>query len=288
MSRRPSPRPSFTTPTVIPYRGASMHLWGDPESGWVSDRIYVSSEKMHQLELTIPSGGRFQHSDSNRTFFAADEVFVVLAGVLAMANPQTGEVHRAEAGEAVFFRRDTWHHGFSVGDGPVRVLEYFCPPPAQGTSSQYALAKDNLREWHYTDDSKLGRWPLAAAELREKETMRVLGKGDLTWRLEGSDANLLVALYVSTEHLTVGRMTLLPGQQSGHRTHQGEAALYVERGVASVFTPNDGPPSWFELEPGDGFFVPEGSSYELFNFSGDTVEAVFGVAPEYRSPASSR
>lgn len=285
MSRRPSPRPVYDAPTHIPYREATMHLWGDAESGWVSDRIYVSTDKVHQLELMIPSGGRFQHSEFNRTFFAADEVFVVLDGTLAMANPQSGEVHRAEAGEAVFFRRDTWHHGFSLGPRPVRVLEYFCPPPAQGTSSKYAMEHENLHDWRYTDDTKLGRWPLSADELRQKETMRVLGSRDLTWRLEGPDASLVVGLYVSTEHLTVGRLSLLPGKQSGPRDHRGETALYVQSGVLHVFTPDDGPPSWFELEPGDGFFAPEGSAYELFNLSGEPVEAVFGVAPEYR-PAS--
>ena len=281
MARRPSPRPVFDAPTSIPYREATMHLWGDDDSGWVSDRIYASTEKVHQLELLIPSGGRFQHSENNRTYFAADEVFVVLEGVLAMANPQSGEVHRAEAGEAIFFRRDTWHHGFSLGEGPVRVLEYFCPPPAQGTSSAYAMTHDNLREWSYTDDRKLGRWPLDAEKLRGEESMRVLRSADLTWRLEGPSADLVVGLYVATEHVTVGRLSLLPGKQSGPRTHGGELALYVTEGTLHVFTPDDGPPSWYELEAGDGFFAPEGSRYELFNLSGEHTEAVFGVAPDY-------
>ncbi len=52
--------------------------------------------------------------------------------------PETGEVQVAKAGEALFFRKDTWHHGFSLGDEPVRVLEYFSPPPSQGTSGPYA------------------------------------------------------------------------------------------------------------------------------------------------------
>ena len=59
-------------------------------------------------------------------------------GVLVIADPETGEVQRAEAGESVFFRRDTWHHAFALGPEPLRVLELFAPPPAAGASSAYA------------------------------------------------------------------------------------------------------------------------------------------------------
>jgi hypothetical protein len=49
-------------------------------------------------------------------------------GILVLNNPQTSEVHRALPGEAVFFRCDTWHHGFNYGIDPLRVLEFFAPP----------------------------------------------------------------------------------------------------------------------------------------------------------------
>ena len=281
MSRRPSPRPTFDAPTSIRAQDATMHLWGDEASGWVSDRIFVSTEQVHQLELSIPSGGRFQHSENNRTFFAADEVFIVLDGVLALANPATGEVQRVEPGEAVFFRRDTWHHGFSVGERPLRVLEYFCPPPAQGTSSSYAMQHDNLTAWSYTHDESLGHWPMEAEEITARQSMRVLRSADRLWRMEGGGPSALVGLFVSTEHMTVGTLSLLSGQRSGHRVHPGQTALYVIEGELHVFTPDDGPPSWFELRAGDGFFVPEGRPYELYNMSGDWMEAAFVVAPDY-------
>ena len=49
------------------------------------------------------------------------------AARLVLANPETGEVHVVEAGEAIAFGRDTWHHGFSQGDGMLDVLQYFAP-----------------------------------------------------------------------------------------------------------------------------------------------------------------
>ena len=146
MGYAPSPRPTFSEPTHIPYAAVTRHLWGDPEAGEVADWIYVSSDKIHQLLFGLAPGGAFRHSDSFRTIFAADEVLYVLSGVMVLANPQTGEVHRIQTGEAAFFRRDTWHHAFNYSSEPLRVLEYFAPPPSQGTSGAYAQTKPNLTD----------------------------------------------------------------------------------------------------------------------------------------------
>ena len=78
----------------------------------------------------MPPGGRFGHSGDNPTIFAADELLYVLDGVLMLSDPATGETQRAAAGEAVFFRRNTWHHGRAASDQGVRVLEFFSPTPA--------------------------------------------------------------------------------------------------------------------------------------------------------------
>jgi hypothetical protein len=107
----------------------TRHLWGDDAAGRVDDWIYTSSGKIHQLVVGLPSGRAFRHSESYRTVFGADEVLYVLAGDFVCANPATGEVKRAARGEAIFFRKDTWHHGFSVGTAPLRVLEFFAPRP---------------------------------------------------------------------------------------------------------------------------------------------------------------
>ena len=126
---KPSPRPTFDGPAHIPYRSVQRYLWGDPVAGEVSDWIYVSSERIHALVFGLPPHGAFRHSPNHRTVFAADELLYVLEGTMAIANPETGEVQRIETGESVFFRRDTWHHAFAHGAGPLRVLELFAPPP---------------------------------------------------------------------------------------------------------------------------------------------------------------
>ena len=85
---------------------------------------------------------------------------------MALCNPETGEVRRVLAGEAAFFRRDTWHHAMNVGTEPLRVLEYFAPPPSQGTSGAYARSRPYLATSRYMQDEWLGRWPMAADEAR--------------------------------------------------------------------------------------------------------------------------
>src|SRR3954470_13416297 len=156
MGYKPSPRPTFSKPTPIRSEDAVRHVWGDQEAGLVQDWIYVSSERIHAIVFGLAPGEAFRHSDSFRTVFAADELLHVLQGTLVLANPETGEVVRAEPADSVFFRRDTWHHGFSYGDDDLRVLEFFAPPPSTGTSGAYAQTQPYLEVSTYADDAILG------------------------------------------------------------------------------------------------------------------------------------
>ncbi|MEK1945052.1 MAG: hypothetical protein AAAB36_05660, partial [Ensifer adhaerens] len=138
MGYKPSPRPVFDRASHIPYAGVTRHLWGEENAGLVDDWIYASTDSIHQIVFGMQPGGCFKHTDAFRTIFCADEVLNVLSGTLGLANPETGEFCIAQKGEALFFRKDTWHHGFNLGNEQVRVLEFFAPPPAKGTSGPYA------------------------------------------------------------------------------------------------------------------------------------------------------
>jgi quercetin dioxygenase-like cupin family protein len=276
-----SPRPTFDGPTHIPYEQVTRHVWGDNASGEVIDWIYVSSSKIHQLVFSIPSGGHFRHSDKHRTVFAADELYYVISGTFVMTNPETGEVHRVQAGEAAFFRRDTWHHGFNCGSEPLRVLEFFAPPPSQGTSSAYAKTKPNLTKFRYTQDQWLEKWPMEKAEAENHFAMKVLRDPDTLWRMEGKEKQTLTGLLVSTDQLTVGKVFLLPGQETEIEAHGGDESIYVLDGTIAlrVQVPDASP--WYELKPGDGFFLPEGTFHQYRNLTEKPATILFGVAPKY-------
>jgi len=271
MGYKPSPRPSFEAPTVIRAADAVRHTWGDEEAGLVEDWIYVSSQQIHAIVFGLEPGGAFRHSESFRTVFAADELLYVLQGTLVLANPETGEVVRAEPGESVFFRRDTWHHGFSYGDEPLRVLELFAPPPATGTSGAYARTRPYLDESVYALDGVVGN--LGGARPGEG-SLRILRREDSVWRL---DRDVLVGLLISTEHLTGGTVTVPAGRTSLEESHDGEELVYVIRGELRV----EAAGVEATLTPGDAFFVPSATAHRYAATEAGVAEAVFGVAPTF-------
>jgi quercetin dioxygenase-like cupin family protein len=276
-----SPRPTFDEATAIRFADVTRHVWGDEHSGEVMDWIYVSSAKIHQIVFGLAPGKSFGHSNEFRTIFAADEVLYVLSGELLIANPQTAEVHRAAVGDAVFFRRDTWHHAIAHGSSELRVLELFAPPPSAGTSGSYARTRDNLLGVSYADDDALQRWPMERSAIREEQTMEVLRGADQLWRLEGEDDPVLVGILASTEHLTAGTMELRPGQRTAIQRHGGDESGYVLEGTVGIRIGADEGRSWLEVGPGDGFYVPEGVPHRYYNAGSTPARLIFGVAPSY-------
>jgi quercetin dioxygenase-like cupin family protein len=268
-------------PGAIRYADVRRVIWGDSESGEVADWVYASTHHIHQLLFGLPPGGSFRHSAELRTVFAADIVYFVLGGTLVLNNPETGECRLIQTGEAAFFRRDTWHHGHNLSTAPLRVLEYFAPPPLQGTSRKYARTRPNLTDVQTTQDEWLGRWPTEASTAQRDASLRVLRDTDALIRLEGSAQQLLVELFVSTEHLTAGRMTLLPGRRTDARRYGGDLALYVCEGSVFVRSEFDGEQTVSEISARDGFYLPAGSAIE-FHIVGDApCRMLFGVAPQY-------
>jgi quercetin dioxygenase-like cupin family protein len=279
-----SPRPTFERATPIHYGDVTRHLWGDAASGEVADWIYVSSDKIHSLVFGLPPRGWFRHSDSYRTIFGADLTYHVLSGVMVIANPANGEVHRVLPGETAYFGPDTWHHVYNYSDEPLRALEFFAPPPSTGTSGAYARTKPLLTETRYTRDELLGHLPASLngkMPPAHKPTLHIVRQADISWRLEGTAFPMLVGLIAATAHLTVGQIELLPGQHSDLQTHGGDEAIYVVSGVLNIRVHDGQRPNWFELKPGDECYIPAGTPHEYYNIGGVGVKAVFGVAPKY-------
>ena len=111
----------------------------------------------------------------------------------------------------------------------------------------------------------------------------MLRRADLRWRLEpATPAPIAVGLFASTEHLTVGTFGLDAGTRGEWHTHAGDECGYVLDGAFALAV--DGPDArrWFELNPGDGWYVPEGVEHRYQAHEGD-VRAVFATAPSYQS-----
>jgi quercetin dioxygenase-like cupin family protein len=280
VAKSSTPRPTFDEPTHIRHQDVTLHLWGDEGSGEVVDWVYVSSDKIHHLVFGLAPGQSFGHSDRHRTIFAADEFLYVLSGTLVIINPEIGEVHKVETGEGVFFRRDTWHHAVSFGEQALRVVEFFAPPPSTGASSAYARTQDLLTDVRYGDNRWLGTWPMSSVEREQEQTIHVLKDANVLWRLDG---DALCGIYVSTEHLTAGRSILRPGGGTSTHVDAGDATIQVLSGTLNVLLPDapEGTRRLFELQPEDGFSVPEGNAYQVRNATGQAAEFLFAVAPKF-------
>jgi mannose-6-phosphate isomerase-like protein (cupin superfamily) len=70
--------------------------------------------------------------------------------------------------------------------------------------------------------------------------------------------------------------------------HAGDCSGYVTEGRLNLLLPEgvDGSAGklWFEVDPDDGFYVPGGTPYQLFNMTDRPARLLFGVAPTYLSP----
>lgn len=277
--RRATPRPTYDVPTRIAATDRTRHLWGDAESGFVIDLVYLSSERLHVLDFALPPGGRFEHSPDNPTIFAADELLYVREGELLLSDPSTGENQRVVAGEAVFFERDTWHHGRAGGSAGVRVLEFFSPTPATGASSVYAKQQPYLDTVEAVDRRIFDRWPTNAASLRSAHRLHPVREHDLAWAQRGE---LEMAFFAATEHLSVARCHLRPGTTSAVEQHPGEEFVLVLTGDLMIRTPTAEAANCLFLGPGDAAVLPPDTPHSYLASGDDGASWITGVGPGWR------
>jgi len=269
----PSPRPTYDAPTLVRRIDVKRHVWGDQESGLVADWLYASTDKLHALLFGLAPGKWFKHSPAFRTVFGADEVLYVLSGAMLACNPQSGEVVRCQAGESVFFRAGTWHHVRAEGSDPLRVLEFFAPPPSQGTSGVYAATQPYLETSTYQRNELIGK----LSDADPKSTLCRIEPRDYSLRLEGEIA---VGLIASTEYLTVAALDVAPGACGGKTSHGGDAMIFGLEGELMIRTHWNGAAATFEIGPQDAVFIPCKGQYEVLSFS-HRARALLGVAPAY-------
>ena len=264
---KPSPRPTFDGPALITRRDVTRHVWGDAEAGEVADWIYASTGKIHCLVFGLGPGGAFRHSEAFRTVFGADELMYVLEGTMVLANPETGEVQRVEQGRTVAFAPGTWHHAFAHGGGPLRVIEFFAPPPSTGTSGVYARTRP------YVAESRYDRAPGD-----ERRTLRPVADGDVVWRREHG---VLVGLHLVTPELSAGVLEVNPGEASAVHAHGGDEVVFSLDGGLHVRAWDGDAVHVFELGPEDAAYIPAGSTHEYRNYGGRLARALIGVAPSF-------
>jgi quercetin dioxygenase-like cupin family protein len=267
-------------PRLLRCGDVPLWLWGDAASHRVSDRLYATSDKIHFIMFSLRPGAYWRHSDTFKPVYGADEGYYVLQGRLTLHNPQTGEVCLVNEGEALHFRRDTWHYGYNITTRETLVLEAFAPVPADITPDELARAAPPLPEVRSGRYELLGDWPWNSEAARQVQTLRVLRPPDWLHIIAGEKTPLLVSLFVATDKLTMGCFSLLPGIETDVESHPGDEVAVVVEGRVNLHLP--GANGLFDLRRHDGFFVPGGVQHQYYNPSDQPATVVFGVAPKYR------
>ncbi|MEA5052488.1 MAG: hypothetical protein VB093_03455 [Propionicimonas sp.] len=286
--RRSTPRPDFGSATVIRRVDVAHHVWGDTEAGFVTDRVIVSTANLHVLEFELPPGGEFRHSALNPTVFAGDVLYFVLAGELVLADPSTGEVALVPAGTGRLFHRDTWHNGFNPGRTTVRVLEFFSPPPARGTSSDYARSQPALETSVFADQRWRGRWPEARAEQQATAAFLVADPAAGLLRFRDAQASHLLSILVDTPYLRVAQGSVAAGHVEDFAAVETESLVVVTSGElwVDVWNEPDGYRATSVLQPGDAMYLPVGASERMLVRAAEPATYLrgWGEVPEGWTP----
>jgi len=276
----------FGGPALVRESEATRFLWGDEESGQVSDLIYGRGERISALIFTLGPGHRFGTSKTWKTLYDQHRFYYVVQGSLAIQDPESGEVAVARAGEAITWRGPRYHFGYNVGDEEVVALDWYAPAerPPDVPESAVSAGKRDLGEVRGGRYDLLGAWPDRRPEARraalEGGGVVTVGPADALHLVLGERAPVLVSILSSSALLTAGTFELRAGAASEAEEHPGDEVVFALSGRLHVHLPASG--GWFELEPLDCLFLPEGTQHRYWSYGSQASRAAFCVAPGYR------
>jgi quercetin dioxygenase-like cupin family protein len=271
---------------LIRYNEATRVLWGDETCHQVSDWVYGKGERIAPFMFSLRSGEYFKWSKKWKPRYDQHRLYYVLEGQLSIHDPETGEVARANAGEAIYWSGLRWHFGYNFGTTEALILEAVAPKerPPDMPEVEMSWEKPDLGEVVNGRYDLLGKWPAARPAEHQKAwqegSIMTLSQRDCLHMIAGDKTPLPVSLFVSTEEMTVGTMDILPGKIGDPETHPGDEALFVTQGRLNVYLSDSD--DWYELNRMDTLYLPEGTPHQYANMTDSPAAFFFAVAPRYR------
>jgi len=140
-----------------------------------------------------------------------------------------------------------------------------------------------MSQWYMhgtTDD--IGRWPVPGPECRKDPALFYhITEEKKLLNIHGTEYPMLIKFFVSNDLLHMGEF-ILPAGGTGSRasepdSHKGDCALFVEWGPVTVFLPET--LEAFDIQPEEVMFIPEGTRYQLINYTDTTAKVIFSIAP---------
>lgn len=263
--------PVLDKPTLVRANETSLLLWGDEQTGFVNDQFHAQSKQLVLVSISMPPGRRFHHSDTNKPVYTGHAGLYVLEGQYTVQFPDTGEVRVAEQGELLLLRGPQWHFGYNFSDRELRVLETISPLAAPGALDSLVCPSPEAG----FDRRAIVDFPATRAAAR----LEVVTRRTALNIIVGEQHPLLLRVLASTDNLTVAVLDLIGGQRTDVFRFSRDATLYVEKGKIHVRIQTDG--VWEELNPGDAYFFPEGTSWEVFNHGAASAGAHLAIAGNF-------
>ena len=263
--------PVFNEPTRIRAGDASFVLWGDETTGFVNDIIYAATKQLVLVAINLPPGRSFYHSPVNKPVYTGHVGLYVLQGQYTVQLPDTGEVKVAEQGEMILLRGPQWHFGCNFSDQDLWVLEAIAPPSAPGDLDNLICPAPELG----FDASALKNFPVE----RPVSRLEVVNRRTALNVVVGKQRRTLLRVLASTEKVTVALFDMIGGQRTEAFKFANDSTLYIVKGRLYVRVEADG--RWDELNPGDAYFFPAGTSWEVFNQGADGASAHLAVAGNF-------
>ena len=257
-------------PTLVRRMDTPRVLWGDEGSGFVNDLVYAASPELVLMEICMPPGGFYRASDNWKANYDSDGCFYILQGEYTVQFPDTGEVRVAEAGEVIQMNGPQWHYGYNFSDTEARVMEAISPTPPFAVRNDLVIPESPLG----FDAKAIKSYPDTRHEGESR--LKVITKGTSLPVVVGRDNPLLLRVMSSGELVSTAIFDLLCGRRSDTLCFSKDTAVYVERGRAHVRVPESG--GWDELNAGDLFFFPAGTSWDVFNHGDQTANLYLVVA----------
>ena len=273
-------------PMLVRQWEATRFLWGDEESGQVSDLIYGRGERISAVSYSLGPGHWFGASKAWKPRYDQHRFYYVVQGSLAIHDPESGQVEVASRGTAITWRGARYHFGYNAGSDEVVVLDWFAPPdrPLGTPEIDTMPAKPDLGAIVGGRYDLLGAWPDRRPDVQARTLaeggLAAVGPGTALHFVHGSRRPLLISILSSSSQLTAGTFSLAGGTRSEPEQHPGDEVVYAVEGRLHVHLTERG--DWFELTPLDCLYIPGDMPHEYWSYGTGGVTAVFCVAPDYR------
>lgn len=287
--------PDEKKPMLIRKSDYSTALY-PPNDASTSDNTFtiISTDTFMLGIYELAPGGVFLPLDIH----PGDESYYILQGPVIQRSGN-GQFAYLQTGEGLFMPQGAWHCAHNFSDTKTRILYFITPkawskdiPPAvipSDEETKYYKGANNdklpnmrgaiqdISRQGCTDD--IGHFPVEGSEARATGAVYAVREHEKLNNIHGTKHPMLLRFITSNDYGNFGEM-ILPAGGYGPRcsdpdSHEGDGCLYCVDGPITVNLSEL--EESYVLEPGDSFFIPAHTKYQLVNFEAKPVKAVFGI-----------